>query len=104
MRVLLDENFPLPLLSALRRERLDAEHIITLGLRGTPDRNIRTRLDAEAVLFLTQDTEFLMAPMRAAAWVTRVSRQAITDGCRSRRRLASGRPGLLVHAPGEPDS
>lgn len=69
MKVLLDENFPLPLLDALLREGIDAEHIITLGLRGTPDRRIRASLDAEAVLLLTQDTEFLMAPAPAAGWV-----------------------------------
>ena len=69
MKVLLDENFPLPLLDALLREDIDAEHIITLGLRGTPDRRIRARLDAEAVLLLTQDTEFLMAPAPVVGWV-----------------------------------
>ena len=69
MKVLLDENFPLPLLDALTREGIDGEHIITLGLRGTPDQTIRARLDAEPLLFLTQDTEFLMAPIPEAAWV-----------------------------------
>lgn len=69
MKVLLDENFPLPLLEALRGRGVDAEHIITLGLRGTTDRTIRARLDAEAMLFLTQDMEFLMAPVPATGWV-----------------------------------
>ena len=69
MKVLLDENFPLPLLEALLGASIDAEHMITLGLRGTADKIIRARLDAEAVLFLTQDKEFLMAPMPAAGWV-----------------------------------
>lgn len=69
MKVLLDENFPLPLLDALLREGIDAEHIITLGLRGTPDRNIRARIDADALIFLTQDAEFLMAPMPVSGWV-----------------------------------
>ena len=64
MKVLLDENFPLPLLDALLRERVDAEHIITLRLRGTTDTSIRARLDREPVLLLTQDTEFLAPPMR----------------------------------------
>lgn len=59
MKVLLDENFPLSLLDALRRARIDADHIITLGLRGTPDGTIRARLDVEPTLFLTQDMEFL---------------------------------------------
>ena len=69
MKVLLDENFPLPLLEALLGASIDAEHMITLGLRGTADKIIRARLDAEAVLFLTQDKEFLMATMPAAGWV-----------------------------------
>ena len=41
MKVLLDENFPLPLLGALRGKDIDAEHIITLGLRGATDKIIR---------------------------------------------------------------
>ena len=81
MKVLLDENFPLPLLGALRGEGIDAEHIITLGLRGATDRTIRARLDAEALQFLTQDTQFLMAPMPAAGWVvvSRVKQSRTVD-------------------------
>ena len=30
---------------------------------------IRRRLDQDDLLFLTQDTEFIMAPMPAAAWI-----------------------------------
>ena len=33
MRVLLDENFPLPLCKRLRAEGFEVEHIIELGLR-----------------------------------------------------------------------
>ena len=58
MKVLLDENFPLPLLDALLREDIDAEHIITLKQRGTSDDTTRARLDQEEIVLLTNDTEF----------------------------------------------
>jgi predicted nuclease of predicted toxin-antitoxin system len=69
VKVLLDENFPLPLLEALRREGIEAEHLSTLGQRGLPDRRIRERLDQEPLLFLTQDIEFISGPRPAAAWI-----------------------------------
>lgn len=53
VKVLLDENFPLPLLDALRRIGIDADHIITLGLRGVSDTEIVKRLDEEAIVLLT---------------------------------------------------
>ena len=59
MRILLDENFPLPLLRKLRDHGYDAEHIVVLGQRGLPDEAIRARLSTEALLFLTNDVEFL---------------------------------------------
>lgn len=37
MRILLDENFPLPLLRKLRDHGYDAEHIVMLAQRGLPD-------------------------------------------------------------------
>lgn len=37
MKILLDENFPLPLYHRLRAAGHDAEHIIVLGQRGIPD-------------------------------------------------------------------
>jgi hypothetical protein len=59
VKVLLDENFPLPLLAALRSAGVDADHIISLNLRGVTDRRIREMLRADHLLFLTQDLEFL---------------------------------------------
>ena len=44
MKILLDENFPLPLYHRLRAAGHDAEHIIVLGQRGMPDSVIRQRL------------------------------------------------------------
>jgi hypothetical protein len=67
--VLLDENFPMALLRALREVGIDAEHIITLGQRGISDTEIRTRLRDEQLLFVTQDTDFLVHEPRAAAIV-----------------------------------
>ena len=37
MKILLDENFPLPLYRRLREKGYDAEHVIVLGQRGMPD-------------------------------------------------------------------
>lgn len=61
MKVLLDENFPLGLLRALQADGVVADHVITVGWRGVSDRERRERIRGENVLFLTQDTEFLMA-------------------------------------------
>jgi hypothetical protein len=44
MRILLDENFPLPLVWKLQDEGHEVEHIILLGSRGTPDGAIIERL------------------------------------------------------------
>lgn len=58
MKVLLDENFPLPPYRRLRERGHDAEHVIVLGQRGMPDSALRERLAKEALVFLTNDTEF----------------------------------------------
>ena len=59
MRVLLDENFPLTVMGRLRALGFQAEHLIAMGERGTPDSAIRERLGTEAdLVFVTQDTEF----------------------------------------------
>lgn len=58
MKILLDENFPLPLYHRLRSAGYDAEHIIVLGQRGIKDSELRERLVREDIVFLTQDTEF----------------------------------------------
>jgi hypothetical protein len=74
MRILLDENFPLPLVRNLQDEGLEVEHIILLGLRGAPDAAILGRLNSEELLFLTHDQEFLaLPPTRSAIIVSRVT-------------------------------
>lgn len=80
MKILLDENFPLPLYHRLRAAGHDAEHIIVLGQRGTPDSVIRQRLMAEELVFLTNDTEFeeLPADYRAQVVISRVPQRLPT--------------------------
>ncbi len=80
MKVLLDENFPLPLYHRLRAAGHDAEHIIVLGQRGIPDSAIRQRLMAEELVFLTNDTEFedLPADYRAQVVISRVPQRLPT--------------------------
>ena len=74
MKILLDENFPLALERKLRTEGREVEHIILLGLRGTPDSTIIERLTAEELLFLTHDQEFLELPLtRSAVIISRVT-------------------------------
>jgi predicted nuclease of predicted toxin-antitoxin system len=58
LKILLDENFPLPLYRRLREAGYDVEHVIALGKRGMPDAELRRRLAAEPILLLTNDTEF----------------------------------------------
>ena len=69
MRILLDENFPLPLYHRLRAAGYDVEHIIVLDQRGLPDTSIRARLAAEELIFLTHDTEFEDLPVDYRATV-----------------------------------
>lgn len=80
MKILLDENFPLPLYHRLRAAGHDAEHIIVLGQRGIPDSAIRQRLMTEELLFLTNDTEFeeLPADYRAQVVISRVPQRLPT--------------------------
>jgi predicted nuclease of predicted toxin-antitoxin system len=74
VKLLLDENFPLPLYHELRAAGYDVEHIIMLGQRGLPDALIRQRLALEELVFLTQDTEFedLPADYRAIVIISHV--------------------------------
>ena len=74
MKLLLDENFPLPLYHRLRAAGHDVEHIIPLGQRGLSDMAIRRCLAAEDLVFLTQDTEFedLAIDYRAIVVISRV--------------------------------
>jgi hypothetical protein len=69
VKVLLDENFPLHLLSVLRSSGVEANHIITLDWRGVPDSVIRERVTGQDVLFVTQDVEFLTAVVEPFALV-----------------------------------
>jgi predicted nuclease of predicted toxin-antitoxin system len=62
LKILLDENFPLPLYHRLRAAGYDVEHIIVLGLRGIKDSELRKRLAREEMILLTQDTEFEDVP------------------------------------------
>jgi predicted nuclease of predicted toxin-antitoxin system len=74
MRILLDENFPLALLRSLQEEGHQVDHIILLGLRGAPDREIVDRLNSEDILLLTHDQEFLdLSPSRSRVIVSRVT-------------------------------
>jgi hypothetical protein len=81
VKILLDENFPLPLYHRLRAAGHDAEHILALGQRGIPDSIIRQRLMAEELVFLTNDTEFenLPADYRAQVVISRVPQRLPTS-------------------------
>ena len=74
MKILLDENFPLPLYHRLRAAGYDAEHIIVLELRGIKDSELRKRLAREERILLTLDTEFedVSADCRGQVIVSRV--------------------------------
>jgi hypothetical protein len=76
VKVLLDENFPLGLVRTLQADGVAADHIITLGIRGATDDQIRDRLQDEGVLFLTQDEDFLFGESVAAIVVLSRVRQA----------------------------
>ena len=86
MRVLLDENFPIQLYRRLQQAGYEAEHIMTLGLRGQSDDEIRLRLANEPdLVFLTQDTEFAERPADTVATVmiSRVPRPSRSPGASS---------------------
>jgi Domain of unknown function (DUF5615) len=73
LKILLDENFPLALYHGLKAEGEDVAHIITLGLRGASDQNIREHLFNRDVLFLTHDEDFLFdKPTEAIVVLSRV--------------------------------
>jgi predicted nuclease of predicted toxin-antitoxin system len=80
MKILLDENFPLPLVPKLRKEGYEVEHLVLLQLRGIPDNTIIDRLNREEVLFLTHDKEFLSRPLsRSPVIVSRVTQTLPND-------------------------
>lgn len=73
MKILLDENFPLGLVRTLQTDGLDVDHVITLGIRGASDAQIRERLSDTELIFLTQDDDFLSGePVAAFVVVSRV--------------------------------
>jgi Domain of unknown function (DUF5615) len=76
VRFLLDENFPLGLIRALRSDSLAADHIITLGWRGASDKRIRERLQDAEIVFFTQDDDFLFGETVAAVVVLSRVRQS----------------------------
>lgn len=80
MRILLDENFPLSLYRRLREAGHEAEHMIELGRRGAPDAEIRERLAAEELVFLTHDTEFesIPADLRSQVIISRLPQRLPT--------------------------
>lgn len=81
MKILLDENFPLPLYHRLREKGYDAEHVIVLGQRGMPDSALRQRLASEELVFLTNDTEFeeLAGDCRAQVIISRLPQRLPTS-------------------------
>ena len=81
MKVLLDENFPLPLYHRLKKAGHEVEHIIVLGRRGLADSEIRRRLEAEDLVFLTQDAEFADIPLdyRATIIISQVRQSLPTS-------------------------
>lgn len=77
MRLLLDENFPLGLVRALKEDGLEVDHIITLGWRGASDTRIRQQqLTDPELVFLTQDDDYLSGPEVLATIVVSRVRQA----------------------------
>lgn len=88
MKLLVDENFPLTLYHELRAAGYELEHIIVLGQRGLPDAGIRQRLASEALVVLTQDTEFGDPPEDYGATVI-ISRVMVS--------ISATRLGFLAH-------
>jgi predicted nuclease of predicted toxin-antitoxin system len=80
VKILLDENFPLPRYHRLLERGHDAEHVIALGQRGMPDSELRERLAREELVFLTNDTEFeeLAADCRAQVVISRLPQRLPT--------------------------
>ena len=99
MKFLLDENFPLALYRSLSSLGMEVEHIITLGKRGMPDSEIRQRLVAEDIVFLTQDTEFETPPGERRGTVI-ISR--VRQGLPIRRRVEIWSKALVEFAKRRP--
>jgi hypothetical protein len=76
VRFLLDENFPLGLIRALRSDGLVADHVIALGWRGASDKQIREHLQDAQIVFFTQDDDFLFGETVPAVVVLSRVRQS----------------------------
>lgn len=62
MKLLLDEAFPLALFHRLRGAGKEVEHVIARGRPSIGDESLRERLEAEPLVFLTQDQELADIP------------------------------------------
>jgi predicted nuclease of predicted toxin-antitoxin system len=76
-RLLADENFPLPVVLALRSAGHDVQTALDAGLLATPDHVILATAAAAARAVLTQDRDYIRLHRRAGAhagivFVTRV--------------------------------
>jgi predicted nuclease of predicted toxin-antitoxin system len=58
MKILLDENLPMRLMSALRALGHDVEHVYSKDLSGKPDDDVRALAQAESRFLITQDRRF----------------------------------------------
>jgi predicted nuclease of predicted toxin-antitoxin system len=58
MKILLDENLPLRLVSALRALGHDVEHVYSRNLSGRPDDEVRALAQHESRFLITQDRRF----------------------------------------------
>lgn len=63
MRILLDENLPFGLVSALAALGHDVEHVYSKNLSGHPDPDVRALAENEDRLLVTQDIRFADARM-----------------------------------------
>lgn len=103
MRLLLDENFPLALERRMLEKGFEVEHVITLGQRGIPDRDLIARLRREPdLVLLTQDTELLDPP---AGLVGKIVVSRVSQGRPLLERVAVWAESLgpfLRDPPGQP--
>jgi predicted nuclease of predicted toxin-antitoxin system len=58
-RILLNENLPASLVATLETAGLEAVHVRDLGLQGQPDGDIWRRAQAEGLVIMTKDLDYL---------------------------------------------
>lgn len=58
MKVVLDNNLPKSLARLLAERGFEAAHVRELGLSGAPDAELRSRLAAEQIVFISRDGDF----------------------------------------------